>query len=385
MNERVRIGMVGCGGMAGAHRKGYQLLWEHGLREFEIIATCDIDEGRAAKMADDVATFQGERPAVYSDVEDMLSKEREVTAVDIGATHQAHHTLAVPCLEAGKHVTIEKPLAITLRAGKMILDAAEKAGVVLQVAENYRRAPEQRAIHWALTSGRIGKARMIYWIDVRERLWYWTWRDHRDQAGGGWSLDGGVHYADLFRYHIGDVRSLYAGVRAYHPTRYRDRETLQDPIEVDVEDTTIAVLHFDDDVLGQWTSTSAAPGFDFSQRVIYGEEGSIRWGEGLCTRTEKLTMEELVQEHGASLSEEERERLFPRGITETVATELKEFVDAVLRGTPVETDGIGGYRAEAISIALYESAWLGEPVDLAEVERLEVEGYQAEINRGLGL
>jgi hypothetical protein len=44
-----------------------------------------------------------------------------------------------------------------------------------------------------------------------------------------------------------------------------------------------------------------------------------------------------------------------------------------------------GYRAEAVSIALYESAWLGRPVDLADVERLEVEGYQAEINQGLGL
>lgn len=385
MSERVRIGMVGCGGMAGAHRKGYQTLWEHGLRTFEVIAACDMDEGRAVKMADDVAAFQGKRPVVYADVEKMLSAEKTLTAVDIGATHRAHHTLAVACLEAGKHVTIEKPLAITLRAGKMIVEAAERAGVVLQVAENYRRSPEQRAIRWALRSGRIGKIRMIYWIDVGERLWYWTWREHRDQAGGGWSLDGGVHFADLFRYHVGNVRSLYAAVKAYHPIRYRNREPLEDPVEVDVEDTTIAVLHFDDDVLGQWTSTSAAPGFPFNQRVVYGEAGSIRWGEGLQSRTERLTMEQLVQEHQASLSEEEKERLFPRGITETVATELKEFVDAVLYGTPVETDGVEGYKAEAISIALYESAWSGKPVDLADVEALRVEGYQAEINRGLGL
>ena len=64
MSDRVRIAMAGCGGMAGAHRQGYQTLWEHGLREFEIMATCDIDEGRAVKMADDVAAFQGRRPTV---------------------------------------------------------------------------------------------------------------------------------------------------------------------------------------------------------------------------------------------------------------------------------------------------------------------------------
>jgi len=85
------------------------------------------------------------------------------------------------------------------------------------------------------------------------------------------------------------------------------------------------------------------------------------------------------------LSSEEDERLFPRGITETVATELYEFISAILYGTPLETDGIEGYKAEAISIALYESAHLNRPVTLAEVENLQTEGYQAQINEGLGI
>ena len=385
MSEKVRIGMVGCGGMAGAHRNGYKTLWEKKIRDFEIAATCDVDEARATKMADEVETFQGTRPEVYTRLEDLLEKEHELTAVDVCTLHRNHHTLAIPCMEKGLHVTIEKPLAITLRAGKMILDVAKKADVVFQVAENYRRSPEQRAIRWAIREGRIGAPRMIYWVDVGERLWYWTWRDHREQAGGGWSLDGGVHFADLFRFHIGPIRELYAGVNAYHPIRYGKPDTMEEPIEVDVEDTTIAVLWFENGALGQWTSTSAAPGHNFNQRAVYGDRGSIRWGEGLKSRTEEVPMERLVEQYRASLSEEESERLFPRGITETVATELYEFIGCILYGTSIETDGMEGYKAEAISIALYESAHLNRPVTLAEVENLEVESYQAQINQGLGI
>lgn len=385
MSEPITLALIGCGGMAGAHQQALRELWAHDLRGFQVIATCDLDEGRAVALAEAVAEWQGSRPAVYPDVETLLTRESNLDAVDICTVHRTHHTVALPCFEAGKHVTIEKPLAITLRAGQLMLKAAEQAGTVFQVAENYRRTPEQRAIKWALEQGRIGKVRMLYWIEVRERLWYWAWREHRDQAGGGWSLDGGVHFADLFRYHIGPVRELYAGVRAYFPFRYRNRETLTDLVAVDVEDTTIAILHFDNGVLGQWTSTTAAPGHEFNCRAVYGEEGSITWGRGLKTRTYERSMAELVTEHQQSLGEEERERLFPRGITNAVATELWEFLQAIRGQAEIETDGWEGYRAEAISIALYESAALNRPVTLEEVENLEVETYQAEINAGLGL
>lgn len=369
-----------------AHRNGFAMLWEAGIRNFRVVACCDIEQARARSMAESVAEFQDFTPTVYSDVEAMLSTEQEMAAVDISTVHREHHTVAIPCFEAGKHVTIEKPLAITMRAGKRMLDAAAKAGTCFQVAENYRRAPDQRAIHWAIRSGRIGQIRMIFWVDVSERLWYWTWREHRDQAGGGWPLDGGVHFADLFRYHIGPVRSLYAEVRTFFPYRYPDREKRNGaPIGVDVEDTTLAEMRFDGDVTGTWISTTAAPGWGFGGRAVYGSEGTIHWGRGLKTRTEELTMEELIEEYRAQLSEEESQRLFPNGITDTVATELKEFVDACLYGTPIETDGLEGYRAEAICMALYESAALHAPVVIEDVENLKLENYQRDLNESLGL
>ncbi|MDP6126411.1 MAG: Gfo/Idh/MocA family oxidoreductase, partial [Candidatus Latescibacteria bacterium] len=101
MSEKVHIGMVGCGGMASAHRGGYNGLWDAGLRSFNIDATCDINEDAAKNMAEEIVKFQSSTPRVYTDLDDMLTKEGDLTAVDISTVHRAHHTLAIPCFEAG--------------------------------------------------------------------------------------------------------------------------------------------------------------------------------------------------------------------------------------------------------------------------------------------
>jgi len=386
VSETLNLALVGCGGMMGAHRNGLRALWEAGYREFRVVACCDIEEGRAASMADGIAEFQDTRPSVHTDLEKMLATEPDIQAVDMSLVHRDHHRLAVPALEAGKHVIVEKPLAITMRAGKLILDAAERSGKVLAVAENYRRDAGHRAAKWALSQGRIGDLRMVFWIDIGERLWYWTWREHKDQAGGGWPLDGGVHFADLFRYHIGPVRTVSSVVRAYYPFRHGTPDNPTGPaIPVDVEDTTLALMTFDGDVTGAWISTNAAPPAGFNRRAIYGSEGCLELGGGLRTRSGELSADSLRQEYLAQLDGEEKERLFPHGVFDTVAQEFCEFIRACLYGSPVETDGLEGYKAEAICFALYESQALGRPVTTDEIEALQVEEYQREINEGLGL
>ncbi|MCH8864645.1 MAG: hypothetical protein IIB13_04700, partial [Chloroflexi bacterium] len=126
------------------------------------------------------------------------------------------------------------------------------------------------------------------------RLWHWGWREEKFQAGGGWTLDGGVHFADQFRYHLGPIKTVSAVMRRFFPTRYRDRENLGDPVEVDVEDATIANLEFESGVIGQWAESNVAPGHPIGARVIYGSEGCIDFGQGLKTRVEELTLDELT-------------------------------------------------------------------------------------------
>ena len=385
MADEIVLGLIGCGGMMGAHVRGYRALWDAGLRGFRIAATCDIEAAKAEKLADDVAQFQGTRPTVHTDFETMLAAEQHLDACDLSLVHRDHHKIAIPCLEAGKHLTVEKPLAITCRAARAIVDAAEKAGRILQTAENYRRSPEQRAVRWALDQNFIGQPRMLYWIDVGERVWYWAWREHRDLAGGGWSMDGGVHYADLFRYHIGEVSSLYAISRAHFPTRYRNRDELTDPVEVTVEDTTLAALEFANGVTGQWMSTHVAPGRGFGSHAIFGADGSLTWGVGLQTRTEEVAMDTLIARHHDAIGDAGRQALFPGGVTDTVGTELWEFIQAIRGDAQIEVDGTEGLKDLAVCMAIYESSWLNQPVDVAKVEACEIENYQADLNVAAGL
>ncbi len=385
--EPVRLAFVGCGGIAGAHVNGLRALWERELRPFEVVAACDVVEDQARQLAARVAEFQGRQPEVYTDLAAMLDHAAEVEAVDICTLHSEHHTTAVPSLEAGKHVLIEKPLGITMRAGRLILAAAVRSRRHLAVAENYRRSPQERARHWAIRQGRIGSPRTFYWHDVGEGLGKWGWRNFRLDAGAGWVLDGGVHFADLFRYQLGtQAQQVYALTRQYEPYRYDQVRERRGAWRVDVEDAALALITFDNDVVVQWTWQGSAPGARFSRRVLYGSEGCLDWETGWWGRHEEHTdNDQLVAEFMGGLAADEKERLFPAGVTDAIAVELHDFAAAVRTGAVPEVDGLDGYRAQAICLALFESACAGRPVSLAEIERLETEAYQQDINQALGL
>lgn len=386
MADKVRIGMIGCGGMMGAHRDGYRTLWEHDYRDFEITATCDIDAGRAEGMANSIGEFQGSAPKVYTDVQEMLDKEPGLDAVDICTLHSMHHVVAVPALEAGKHVTIEKPLGITMRACRQILDAAEKNDRLLQVAENYRRDPNQRATRWGIEQGKIGEPRCLFWVDIGESLGPWGWRDDKFASGGGWAMDGGVHYTDLMRFYLGcDVEEVYAISKAYHPYRYHKPDTLEDRIEVTNEDTVVAILKFEHGITAQWTIARMCPGGGLGGHALYGSKGRMSLTGGFKSRDEEMNMDQLREAYMASLSDAERERWFPRGITHTVATELHEFIETVLGRGELEIDGIEGMKDVAICFAAYESGATGQAVKMSDIESCKIEVYQGEINEALDI
>lgn len=385
--EPVKLAFIGCGGIAGAHVRALKELWEKEVQPFEVVAACDVVEENARKLADSVEGFQGKKPEVYTDLEKMLDKAGEVEGVDICTLHSEHHAVAVPCLEAGKHVLLEKPLGITMRAGRLIMEAATRSRKLLSVAENYRRSPQERARNWAIRQGRIGEPRTFYWQDVGEGLGKWGWRNFKMDARAGWVLDGGVHFADLFRYHLGtQAQQVFAVVRQYEPYRYDTPEKRAGAWGVDVEDASLALISFDDEVVVQWTWQGSAPGQRFNKRVLYGSEGCLDWDSGLWLRDgTNVDSDTLVKEFTAGLDEGEKEKLFPGGVTNSISVELKEFAQAVRLGMVPEVDGMEGFKAQAICMAIFESAWFNRPVSLSEIERCETEGYQAEINGALGI
>ncbi|MGQ9514714.1 MAG: Gfo/Idh/MocA family protein [Thermoproteota archaeon] len=378
--RKLSIALVGCGGMMGAHVVGYRDLYYRGMKIFDIRATCDSVEFNAVQKAEEVAAFQDSKPKVYTNLDSMLNHE-SLDAVDIALPHNVHHTLACNCLERGLDIIIEKPLGITMRAAKLIVEKAQKHSRILAVAENYRRSPENRATWWAIRQGYIGEPRMISWIAADWGPKPWGWREDKFVAGGSWVFDGGVHLADLDRYHLGkEAIDVYAVQETFDP--------IKEGVKVTVDDMTMAIIRFEGRIYVQWLWTRAAPGKRINKRIIYGSKGSLNGGGLTIQREDSVEVQSihsLINRMMASLDPEERERNFPRGATDTVATELYDFYEAVINRRKPEVDGLEAYKDMAIPIGFYESAVIGKPVRIVDLEELRIEEHQKEINEKLGI
>ncbi|RLE07343.1 hypothetical protein DRJ00_08315 [Candidatus Aerophobetes bacterium] len=405
--SKVNLALIGCGDIAAiSHLTGYAR-----LDSINIVAVCDLCEEKARSIVDralaaerrlggeKIEVIQQMKPKVYTDFREMLESEPKIDAVDICIPHRDHHKVAVACLEAEKDVLIEKPLGITIRACKKMIDTAQRYGKVIAVAEEVRKSEDVRAVNWAIKQGYIGDPRMLLWIDAEERLHEWGWRDHKLEAGGGWILDGGVHYADLYRYYLGEAKMVYGKTMRYEPFRYKHgphafmqeyvwppgpKKT--DPIKVDIEDTATATIEFENGVLVQWIYTCAAPGKVLRERVLYGTEGYIDLARGrLVSKEKNLSIKELKKEFLATLTEDERRRLFPAGQNHPEGNVIGDFCDAILNDRKPEIDGLQGLKDVAIPMAVYESAWLDEPVKVKDIEECRIENYQQEINEALNI
>lgn len=379
--EKINIALVGCGGIAEFHVEGYRDLHTRGLRIFDLKAVCDISVENAKSKAEMIERFQGSKPAVYSSLDEMLCNE-SIDAVDLCLPHNVHHTIARKCLDERVHILIEKPLAITMRAARSIIQKAEKTGKVLAVAENYRREPKERAIHWAIRKGLIGEPRMVIWMAATWMPKPWGWREDKFVAGGSWVFDGGVHWADLDRYQLGrEAVEVFAMNHTF--------DKVKEGVRVTVDDMTMAIIRYEGDVYSQWLWTRAAPAKQTLMHTLYGSKGALT-NEGLYLQKENGVVENkpmttLLSKMKNDLDKSELERLFPRGSTNTFAIELYDFYLSITENQRPEVDAIEGYKDMAIPLGFYESAVLHRPVSVKDVEELRVEEYQKEINEKLGI
>ena len=386
---KFKLAVIGCGGVGIRHIEGIAQFYRAGFEDIEVAAICDLDRIKAEQAIAKIAVLQGTTPRVYTDYKRMI-KEVDLDAVDICLPHHLHHTVAIDCLEEGLNVLIEKPLAITMRAAKRIIETAEKYNKVLAVAENYRRRIEDRAVKVAIDKGLIGEPRLVMWTIAHWNPYHAGWREDKFKAGGSWVLDGGVHMADLDRYHLGkEPIEVYGKVTLYEP--------MKSGLKVTVDDTSLALIVYEGNTYSHWFWSRATPAYTIETRMIYGSRGAIAiegppWAYRL--KSIRIQHEDYVEELSGryigdrlrSLMDKElEEKWFPHGVTYSFATEIYDFYYACIHGVKPEVDGWEAYRDMAIIFAIYESSVLGEPVKIEDIEKLKIEEYQSEINEKLGI
>lgn len=417
MANKIRLGFVGCGGITGAHLRGLKILREAGFDGFEVGALCSRNRDNAERYVERgkgpaqlpplsqsdtdplsvrdvyVRDFQDTDPAIYTDHAAMLA-DGAVDALVLLSAVSAHHPVALAAMARGVHVLIEKPFALTCRAALRMVESAQQNDVALGVAENLRYAEGTRAAAWAVHNGLIGNLQMVLAGGVGG-IWSpdtiiakTPWRHDILEAGGGGSMDIGAHLFDRLRAICGEIDTISALARVVEPTRYTrdDAGAVLEEASCNADDTFFALMQFANGATGNllfsWAGHGEATGFD-GGGAFYGSTGLIKGNRLIVDGEPEREVSKAFTEEADPA---ERDRFFPRGVTDAFALELLEFLNAIEEGRQPETSGEEGLKDIAPCLAILESsAQNGAPVKVADVEACRVEGYQQPINAHWGI
>ena len=210
---KLKMALVGCGGMGTRHLYGLRELVQSPFANVELAALCDIKQENVEMAAVKVEELLGFAPQTFTDLEAMAKAIPDLAMVDVVTDPSVHHTVVCQALDLGLHVLVEKPLAITVKACRLMIEAAERNGRLLSVAENYRRDPSARLVRHLIDKGVIGTPYMglFHSLSTGNRIFITPWRHLIDK--GGPLIDMGVHFTDLIRYQLGDIAEVYGDAR----------------------------------------------------------------------------------------------------------------------------------------------------------------------------
>ena len=190
MNKVLRIGIIGCGGIAnGKHMPALK----H-QKDVEMVAFCDIVEERAIKAAKEYGTPDAKH---YVDYKELL-KDETIDIVHVCTPNKEHSFITIDALEAGKHVMCEKPMAKTYAEAKAMLDAAKRTGKKLTIGYQNRQTAQAQYVKAACEEGVLGDIYYGNAIALRRRaVPTWGVFLNEDEQGGGPLIDIGTHALDL--------------------------------------------------------------------------------------------------------------------------------------------------------------------------------------------
>jgi predicted dehydrogenase len=339
----VRVVIVGAGAnIASAHLRG---LSEVGA---QVIAVQDVDAQKAEAVAERIGC------RAYSDLAEALRESADLAVVL--APHPFHADLVIACLDSGKHVLVEKPIADAVDRAESMLACARRSGKLLAVALQHRTRPEVQAAHRLIQSGALGTLQRVDLIGTWPRRhtyfevtpWRGTWRGE----GGGVVINQGQHDLDLVTHLAGSPSRVVAWTR----TRLHHIET---------EDTAVALLEWSSGAVGAiHLSTCEA---DESQRLeLTGTAARLRIVPGrLDIIRNQMDMRAFIASDGPPF---EAPSTSP---AETIEGEpfnhvaiYRNVLDAIQRGTPLIAPAEDAMATLELANAILYSSATGGPVSL---------------------
>lgn len=316
-----------------------------------LIAVCDLIESKlesAKKAYDGILT--------YKSFGEML-KNPDIDIISIAVPSGLHAELAVPALEAGKHILIEKPIDITVENAMKIEQARVKTGLKAGVIHQNRFNAVMNPVKEAVDSGKIGKLILgtfaVKWF--RDQKYYDAggWRGTWDMDGGGSLMNQAVHTVDLMQWLMGDVHSVTSASGIYNH-------------KIETEDLTASIVKFKSGAVATFvSSTCCYPGLS-TDIQLYGSNGSIEvdgdalklWKiNGAESSEEKNMLETYGEGNGPAVA------LNP-ALVLGHAVQVEDMISAVIEDREPLIVPLEAIKSVRIINAVYESAKTGKEVVL---------------------
>jgi predicted dehydrogenase len=326
MSGTINFAILGAGVSARFHRRAIEASADLGAR---LVAVGHYDPARY----DDIGSSFGVPCVSLGE----LLTDRTVDVVCLCTPSGQHAEQAIAAAEAGKHLLVDKPMALSLADADAMIAACERAGVKLGIHYQRRAMPLFQQVRRAIASGALGELTLglVTMPYYRSQAYYdqAAWRGTWSLDGGGVLMNQGIHIVDLLVWFLGDPVDVQA---RGGPLRR----------EIEVEDTLVATLRFENGSLATITATTTAvPGFP--HRIeIYGTEGGIQ------IEAEAVKRWRDADGDGQPPAELKQEAA---GGHEAL---VRDFILALREDRPPAADGVEGRRSLAAVLQIYRAAGL---------------------------
>lgn len=356
--ERIRIGILGAGRIADLQVLGYL---EH--PRVDLVAVCDADGARARERA---AAWGA--PRAYTDPAQLFA-DPEVDAVDVLTPHHLHAAHAIAALEAGKHVSLQKPPTRTLAELDAVASAAARSGRLLRVFENFAYYPPHRKAKQLIDAGAIGvplSVRVKTAAGRPDRGWQvglssLAWRMDREACGGGpTTFDHGYHCFQMARHFVpAEVERVHAFI---HWTRIGENAWYDGPALISWKYAGETPRYGSWEVIASLGMSVRSKYYVSDDRIeVHGTEGIV-W-VNRCTG-------QLLEEPSVVLYREGETRAFHEldaDWADSFRLGTRDFADALLEGRACFQDVADARKTLAFALAAAKSAEQGREVAVAEL------------------
>ena len=343
--SRLRYALIGCGRISNNH------VVSAVNNELEIVAFCDVVRDNAEEK---IIKFElkDRDIRIYEDYQELLANE-DLDLIAIATESGKHAQIAIDCINAGCHVIIEKPIALSIADADAIIKAGKEKDVLVCANHQNRFNKSIQEIRKAIDRKRFGKllygTAHIRWARDHEYYDRASWRGTWEQDGGA-LMNQCIHDIDLLRWMMGDEIDTVYGMtdRLMHPY-------------IEAEDLGIAVIKFKNGSYGIIEGTTDVYPRNLEETLyIFGEKGTVKAGGEAVNIIEEWKFADWFGDEEVIKKEcsENPPNVYGFGHTKL----YKNVINAIYGEEELLVDGEAGKRALELVLGIYKSAAEGQPV-----------------------